>query len=332
MIAEEVGLSPIAVSYALRGSKKVSAATRERVAEAASRMGYRINNGARTMRTGRHGAFALLLSRHPHVSTLPSTLLEGIDAGVAALHNKLLICRLPDERLTREGHIPQLLRESATDGLLINYTYRIPEAMMKLVREDRPPAVWINAKLPRDAVHPDDLAAGERAAAALLRAGHRRVVYTDFAHPEDQMAGTHYSAADRQAGYEAAMRAAGLTPRVVRPATHVRTYDVAERMRALLEPDDRPTAVMSYSPNDGVHALIAAAGGGVGPPALMSFSDFPVEVTGLPMAAMIVPHREVGEEAVAMLQERVEHPRRRLPSRAVAHRLDPGLGLPAPRG
>jgi len=332
-IAQNLGLSPIAVSYALRGSNKVSSATRKRVLDTAQKMGYRINNGARAIRTGRHGSFALLLSRQRHVSTLPAELLNGIDNELSQIKNKLLVCRLPNERLTGEGNIPQLLQENAADGLLINYTYRIPKKMMQIIQRDNLPAVWINAKFDRNAVYPDDLDAGHQATTKLLEAGHRRIAYADYSHPVTDLDDTHYSAVDRQAGYEQTMVEAGLQPRVIRPSGRVNLFRINEDIRQQLDTADRPTAMITYSPTISVHIVLAASALGLSCPddlSVMTFRDQPTAHEGFPVAAMLTPNYEVGSEAVRMLHRRVEAPRERYDSVAVRHEYDPGQGIAPP--
>ncbi|MGX6448089.1 LacI family DNA-binding transcriptional regulator, partial [Patulibacter sp. S7RM1-6] len=58
-LARELGLSKTTVSDALQGRGQVAAATRERVREAAERLGYVQNRAARSLRTRRVGAVGL---------------------------------------------------------------------------------------------------------------------------------------------------------------------------------------------------------------------------------------------------------------------------------
>lgn len=50
-IARELGITPAAVSKALRGALDISAETRRRVAEKAQEMNYRVNLTARSLST-----------------------------------------------------------------------------------------------------------------------------------------------------------------------------------------------------------------------------------------------------------------------------------------
>ena len=60
-LAQELGLSQTTVSRALNGYPEVSEATRQRVADAAERLGYRPNASARRLATGRVGAVGIVI-------------------------------------------------------------------------------------------------------------------------------------------------------------------------------------------------------------------------------------------------------------------------------
>jgi len=60
-VAAAAGVSITTVSHALNGKAGVDPATRERVAAAAERLGYRPSRAARALRSGRTGTIALLL-------------------------------------------------------------------------------------------------------------------------------------------------------------------------------------------------------------------------------------------------------------------------------
>jgi len=128
VIAEAAGVSIPVVSQVLNSKgQRFRPETRRRVRQAAERLGYRPNNSARAMATGRLGCAALVLSTQGYRSTLPAELLRGIDEELARHNMHLTIARLPDEKLTREGYVPKILREWLSDGLLINYTSDIPD-------------------------------------------------------------------------------------------------------------------------------------------------------------------------------------------------------------
>ncbi len=63
MVAELAGVSKITVSRALRGSDVVRPHVRERVAEAAKQLGYRVNVAARSLRTRRSRTIAVVIEQ-----------------------------------------------------------------------------------------------------------------------------------------------------------------------------------------------------------------------------------------------------------------------------
>ena len=62
-VAAEAGVSQSTVSRALAGDPVVSEATRLRVAEAARRLNYFVDNNAARLRTGRTGTLAVVVIR-----------------------------------------------------------------------------------------------------------------------------------------------------------------------------------------------------------------------------------------------------------------------------
>src|SRR5689334_6241280 len=187
-------------------------------------MGYKPNSSARAMRNGRIDCAALVLSRsHPQVlSHIPVGLLDGLDDELAHHNMHLTVSRLTDEQLSRDDFLPKVLREYMADGMIVNYTHEIPPRMLELIHAHHTPAVWVNAKLKSDCVHPDDLAAADAATRALIEQGHRRIAMLHLIEPgvferlsfEQARPRFHYSVADRAEGYARAMHAAGLKSRV----------------------------------------------------------------------------------------------------------------------
>src|SRR4051812_13039083 len=221
-IARRTGLSIPTVGNVLgRSANRYSAKTRERILQVAHELGYKPNASARAMRQGRFGCAALVLSRskqqtHSHI---PTGLLDGLDDALAQHDMHLTVARLTDEELSSDDFLPKVLRESMADGMIVNYTHEIPQAMLELIHAHHAPAVWLNAKLAEDCVYPDDLGAAHAATKRLIELGHRRIAFVHFVAPnvfpepfEHARPKFHYSVADREAGYVSALREAGLKP------------------------------------------------------------------------------------------------------------------------
>lgn len=309
-LAQVAGVTRLTIHRALTGQPGVGQATRQRIRRLADKYGYRPNAAARSTRTGRFGAVALLLGTRDGCSTLPPDLLNGIHDGLAAHDLNLMVVRLPDERLTDADYVPRILRETASDGLLIDYTHDIPLLMLDLIAQAKLPAVWINVKREHDCVHPDDFAAAKQATQRLLASGRRRVAWADFSNLDPDH--RHYSAADRRAGYAAAMIDAGLTPRFATELNpHQPGVDRECGAQAILSDPDRPDALVCYADTTAAAFIHAAQRLGINIPGELSLLSFDPSVSPLlypRLSTMLLPSRAVGEQAVAMLQQRIHHP------------------------
>lgn len=96
-IANELGLSSTTVSRALNGYDDVAAETRERIIDAAKRLGYQPNSLARRLKMGRTDAIALAYPSRPRVLN-NSTFLEMISwIGIELGKRGLDLLLIPDE-------------------------------------------------------------------------------------------------------------------------------------------------------------------------------------------------------------------------------------------
>jgi DNA-binding LacI/PurR family transcriptional regulator len=304
-IAKRVGVSPVAVSYALADKPGVGERTRQRILRTAVQMGYRTNIAARSTRTGRFGAVALLISTEPNRSTLPDLLMRGVIAGLDELDLQLMITMLPDEKLSNEGFVPRILRHSMSDGLLINYTDNMPQKMIELIHDHHVPSVWMNSKLAEDAVYPDDIQAGRLATEHLLALGHRRIAFAEYSRSG------HYSIGDRYAGYAQAMQTAGLQAQQL----GLEAVPAGERVaysRQWLSAPDRPSAVIAYGGGTSDPICHAAVSLGLRLPVDLSIVHFGGQwisrFADLRFTTVVVPEEAVGREAVAMLDRKIANP------------------------
>ena len=280
---------------------------------AAARLGYRPNTAARSMRNGRFGTVAVLVGTRWPVSHLPMPLLSGIEAALEGQDLRMLVTRVGDENLTDPAYVPRILRELAADGLLVTYNERVPARMRELVRQFRLPSVWVNAKLPRDCVYPDDFGSAGRATEHLLAMGHRRIAYSHHAWSSADPAEGHYSVTDRRAGCAEAIRRAGLAllPGPVRREGEGDDFDanLAAALRWLSSPD-RPTAAVCYCAADALALAIAASRLGLRIPGELSLVAFADGADGFVLdrrlTTMVIPHEKVGTEAVNVLKANLD--------------------------
>ena len=336
-IAKRAGVSPNTVLRVLRGENKEiwpSAISRaEQIRSLARKMAYMPNSSARAMRRGRFNCVALLLSADQGKSYLPDELFNGIHDALAAAGLRLVISKLPDAELTSEEVLPSILREWSCDGLLINYTDRVPPKMGELIQRYKLPAIWINRRQSADCVFYDDMGGATALTRHLIELGHRRITYVDFV-AADGPDLAHYSRRDRYEGYARAMEEAGLA---ATPRSHFAGIPVIQRLdaeRKLLEAADRPTAVITYDAGD--RLLYAAGLAGVRVPEDVSLVSFgtrhappPSEVKGemyigRSVGVARLPTETAGRRAVEMLIEKIENPDVSLEPEIIPLELEPG--------
>ncbi|MCC5828229.1 MAG: LacI family DNA-binding transcriptional regulator [Phycisphaeraceae bacterium] len=302
-IAQKAGVSVMTASAALRGKGRLSDETRKRVKEIAARLGYRANSVARATRTGRFDNITLLMSTEEHRSYLPPTLLDAIHDTLAGHELRLTLAKLPDQKLVDSGALPRILREYSSDGLLIDYTFEIPDALIRMIERQRTPAIFLNVMRPNNCVHVDEVYGGRALTEHLLELGHRRIVYVDTWWGERTEV-SHHSVRDRRAGYEQAMTAARLRPRYLL-AEQAHPPQLVEQFRSLLTGKDRPTAAVTYWTSDAWPLLRATRAVELLPGRDISIASFarPDDhaVQGLGLTAFIQPEREMGSEGVNRL-------------------------------
>lgn len=342
-IAERIGVSPNTVLRVLRGeNKEVWAGTAqraERIRALARELGYRPHGSARAMRRGRFDTLALLLSADLGRSHLPEDLLNGIADACDGAGQRLTVAKVSDQRLTDPQLLPRILGESSSDGLLINYTDRIPAAMPELIGRCRIPAVWINSRHEHDAVWYDDAGGAAAATRLLLQLGHRRIAWLDFVGLGES--DPHYSRGERARGVAETLAAAGVPGLDL---GRLQGVPVADRLAAtvdLLRRPDRPSAIIAY--DGGERLLYAAALAGLRVPqdlALIVFgaaagSDRPAERQahfGRSLATIAIPGEAAGAAAVEMLLAKIRDGGVAQPSRILPVAVEPGDTVGPPGG
>jgi LacI family transcriptional regulator len=272
--------------------------------------------------------------------------MDGLDEALAERDMHLTVARLTDEELVSPDILPKVMRESMSDGMIVNYTHNIPARMRELIRANKVPAVWVNAKLGEDCVHPDDFGAALSTTRRLIAMGHRRIALLHLISPgsffrgpfEEEKKKFHFSEIDRAGGYLAAMAEAGLAPRIMDHDRFVTDDKQMDACRALLAGTDgkggnRPTAVIVYSDRDLSMLMCAAMEARLEVPRDLSvLAFFPIEVwvAGKYVSPIAVPTAEIGRRAVAMLTRKIAAPDIACAPEAVPYEADFGATVAPP--
>jgi len=249
-VAAATGLSPAAVSYAMRGVQ-TSPETQDRVRQAADELGYTGNAVARALARGRTGLVGILsgsledLSEQRFVETL------GRQLGRHDLHMVVVDARgEPD----RERMLARQLADQLVDGLVISPLDPSSESWEEI--GEVLPIVTVGDALAGPTVGEvlfDNRTGVGMVLEHLHALGHRRIAVLTPSRP---------STPDRPAERVVAEKCAALGIDAAVVNTRHSIEDATEAAAALLAHDPRPTAVFCLSDSIacGVYAAAAACG------------------------------------------------------------------------
>jgi len=303
-IADSVGVSKQAVSYALNGKLgQVSPTTRRRVRDAAKAMGYQPNWRARSFALRKSQVIGLVYGQPTEYVERSRTVAALVEQLAERDHELLLIpARGPVETW---GH---KLHDGRVDACIV--TFPMPADVDRFITQHDIPAVLANIRsdLPVPQVRFDDHAGVRLAVDHLLGLGHRRIAF--FSTPKRD--GQHYSFEDRRDGYLDAMQAAGLSD-----AARVAVADYPDFVNAFLaaNPADRPTAIVGYNDHDATRLLKHLWRAGVRVPDQLSVTGFNNDASSEhvipPLTTVDLPVKDLARECIACLLDRTspdDHP------------------------
>jgi DNA-binding LacI/PurR family transcriptional regulator len=298
-VAARVGMSPASVSMVLSGAPGPSAATRERILEAAAELGYRPDRTA-----------SLLARRRTHLvgvqlqagSVFHAELVE--DLYEAAERHGYDVVLSAVTRTRGERRATETLVDFRCEALVLLGPAAPAAELAALGRQL--PVVVVGRRMPGggvDVVRSADADGVAQAVDHLAGLGHRSIVYVD--------GGKGTIAADRRRGYRRAMRAHGLDGRArVLEGDH--TEAAGARAARLLLDQGRPLpgAVVAFNDHCAVGLLDALIRAGVEVPGEVSVVGY--DDSGLSRLAHVnlttvnQDARRQAEHAVAAAVERLD--------------------------
>ncbi|SNT37073.1 transcriptional regulator, LacI family [Granulicella rosea] len=258
-IAEDLGVSIVTVSKALRNHPDIAAATRERVLQRVKELNYRPNLMARSLVTGRSSLVGLIVPDlvHPFFAEIA----RSLSLALRRQNYFLIVCASDGDPEIERQVIEQLLAHRL-DALVVASSQDRPDALREVAAQG-PPLILLDRYFPGFAnsfVGADDLKIGQLAAEHLLATGRRRIAH---------IRGPRNSVGDSRAqGFRETLAAngAGLPDMYVVAPEMVDTDGRATghaAMRRLLALQPPPDALFCFNDNIALGAMSAALESGL---------------------------------------------------------------------
>lgn len=312
-VARRAGTSSAVVSYVLNnGPRPVAPATRDRVLQAITELGYRPNLVARALRGTRSNTIGLVV---PDSRTDFFTELTHAVEHAAFAAGSLVLLGNSGFSVEREHRYLESLASMQVDGLLVARA-EVDRAASQVepVSDTGVPIVYLNHRAPR----------GSGAASVLLANQHGGRLVTEhlLAHGYRRigcLTGTARSGpvADRARGCSAALRSAGRsTDLVVR--TDLDRHRSRSRIKEWLRHDDHPDAIVATTDGLALDVLSAAQELGLAVPGDVAVTGFGLTTATMrswpPITTAGHPFDDFGAIAVATLHS-AQQQEERLPDR-----------------
>jgi LacI family transcriptional regulator, repressor for deo operon, udp, cdd, tsx, nupC, and nupG len=303
-IAKRAGVSAGTVSRALSRPEKVLPATRERIEQAATSLGYVPNAAARTLKTQRTGK--ILVTVPDIANPFFAQILQGAEEAAQAADYAVLLGDTQHQP-EREERYAQMLRRNEADGLIV-LGHRLPPTARAIVERFGTSAPVVNGcefdpSLGIPSVHIDNASAARAAMTHLYELGHERIAVVGG--PADNP--LHQQ---RLEGARAAARAHGrLRQLILLPGDFSIESGHAAALQLIAMPG-AATAAFCFSDQMALGCLAACREAGVRVPedfSIVGFDDLPSSrYLTPPLTTVAQPMREIGIRAVKLVLALIE--------------------------
>lgn len=306
-VAAAVGLSTAAASLALRGKVGVSEATRSRVFEAATRLGYRPQAAGSRQHT-RPMTIGLVINPvhggSQEANRFYAPVIAGIQGSCRSHHMDLMLATMPVDQHYYPIELPRIVTDRTCDGLIVVGAHLSKETAEIL--QTAPPAVLVDGySEPEafDSVAIDNVGGARTAIEYLLSIGHRDIAILAT---EPQ---AYPSILQRRRGYAQVVAEAGLVPHFI-DALYWQPESAAVAGLAYIKAHPEVSAVFCANDLVAVALLQAARQEGIRIPDQLSVVGFDdIDLAGFvspALTTMAVDKVGMGRIAVTLLAHRLE--------------------------
>ena len=182
-LAKELGISTATVSRALNGKPRVQEETRQRVLEAASRIGYEPNRAARNLALGQTRSIGFMFDLDPEIAAAGDnffmSVFDGVQNVIAPHGLDLVVLPCPRSQ-HRHAYLERMIAGGSVDGMIISGTVKT-DTRIELLHSAGVPFVALGrstAENPFSWVDLDFEGVAESSVDRLVQMGHRRIAIT----------------------------------------------------------------------------------------------------------------------------------------------------------
>ncbi|MBX7135458.1 MAG: LacI family transcriptional regulator [Fimbriimonadaceae bacterium] len=306
-VAKEAGVSVQTASHVLSENMTVRlpAATRERVQEAAAKVGYRPNRLAQAMKRGKTQMIAVWMPVDRPILTY-LRFLQAINAKVRVNGYDLMIVGLDGSAaFGSEGRVPNTW---PVDGIISVDAGKAIQVFRSDPSNDHIPTVILGFEEFKnsDSVTWDVAGAMREATERLIARGAKRIAMVTL----DWIL-RDYPREMRRRGYSEAMTAAGLEVEFV-PVAGESSSAATEAVTQYLDHHEAPDAFVSVTDTVAIGTVRAVTGKGIQVPGqcmVWGFGDFPEsEDYRIPISSIRIPISNIVDKAWTWLSERIDDP------------------------
>ena len=315
-IANRCGVSTATVSKALNGHSDIGEATRQRVIEAATDMGYTVNAAARALKTKRSFNIGIVFVDRQHSGFMHEYFASMLNYfRIEAEKYGYDICFI-NNRIGNKNqtYLQQALYRGVDGVALICADFRDPD-IQELAYSNMPVVTLDHAFNNRTAVLSDNINGMQELTRYVYKKGHRKIAYihgNDTAVTESRMTGF----------YKACEELGLVIPgEYIRAAEYHEPNSCYEATKELLALEDRPACILFSDDYAYIGGNRAIAEAGLKIPEDISVVGY----DGIHMAKVISPRlttweqntKELGRIALDKLIERIENPRTAIPEHII---------------
>jgi LacI family transcriptional regulator len=314
-VAREAGVSKVTAARVLGSYGTASPGAKEKVLAAARALGYRPNELARSMTTGRSRTIGVIVGdiENPYFGRA----VRGISEVATAAGFDVILAN-SGEDVGKEQAAVRVLLGKRVDGLIVTPASMSETQHLESVQSSGRPLVLLDRAVPGlkvDSVVTDDRAAAKAATQTLIDAGHRRIAYITATNSDNPIyRGPHQisltTVMDRIEGFLAAASEAGIeTPEQYIRLAATRLGASGKIIADLLSLPHRPTAILASDNVVGLEVFKAIRALGMSIPddlSLIAFHDADwTSVTTPPITVISQPVYDLGIESAQVLIKRI---------------------------